>query len=316
MPSAILVAITGWPPKEWHERFRALAPARDFRMWPGHVGDPADIVYACAWKPPAGLLKGFPNLKVIFSLGAGVDHIVADPALPAVPVVRIVDPDLTMRMTEYVVLHTLMHHRRLRLYDHQQSQQLWLDHPQPAASEIHVGVMGLGVIGRDAALALARIGFKVAGWSRTAKSIPGIETFAGSDGLDAFLARTEILVCVLPHTPATDGLLNFDLFRKLKRDGAAGGAFLINAARGRLQVDDDIIAALDQGVLAAASLDVFPTEPLPATSPMWTHPKITITPHNAGYSDPRSLVINVLQQIERFERGESLQNVIDRKAGY
>ena len=316
MPAATLIAITDWSPKEWHERFRALAPARDIRVWPDGVGDPADIAYACAWRPPPGLLKGFPNLQVIFSLGAGVDHIVTDPALPAVPVVRIVDPDLTMRMTEYVALHALMHHRRLRLYDDQQRRRLWLDHPQPAASEVNVGVMGLGVLGRDAVLALHRIGFNVAGWSRTAKEIPGIETFAGADGLDAFLARTEILVCLVPHTPATDGLLNLPLLRKLKRDGAAGGAFLINAARGRVQVDADIIAALDQGVLAGASLDVFPTEPLPTTSPLWTHPKITITPHNAGYSDPRSLAINVLQQIERFERGESLQNVIDRNAGY
>jgi glyoxylate/hydroxypyruvate reductase A len=316
VPSATLIAITDWSPTEWHERFRALAPKRDIRVWPDGVGDAADIVYACAWRPPPGLLRGFPNLKVIFSLGAGVDHIVTDPELPAVPVVRIVDHDLTMRMTEYVVLHALMHHRRLRLYDHQQRQRLWLDHPQPAASEVNVGVMGLGAIGSDAALALKRIGFNVAGWSRTAKAIAGIATYAGADGLDAFLARTEILVCVLPHTPATDGLLNCQLFRKLKRDGAAGGAFLINAGRGRLQVDADIIAALDEGVLAGVSLDVFPTEPLSATSPLWAHPKITITPHNAGFSDPRSLAINVLQQIERFERGESLQNVIDRSAGY
>ena len=263
MPSAILIAITDWNPKEWHERFRALAPARDFQVWPDRVGDPADIAYACAWRPPPGLLKGFPNLKVIFSLGAGVDHIVTDPALPAVPVVRIVDPDLTMRMTEYVVLHALMHHRRLRLYDDQQRRRLWLDHPQPAASEVNVGVMGLGVLGRDAVLALNRIGFNVAGWSRTAKQIPGIETYAGADGLDAFLARTEILICLVPHTPATDGLLNLQLLRKLKRDGAAGGAFLINAARGRVQVDADIIAALDAGVLAGASLDVFPPNRCP-----------------------------------------------------
>ena len=260
--------------------------------------------------------RDFPNLKAIFSLGAGVDHLVTDPALPPVPVVRIVDPDLTMRMTEYVVLHALIHHRRLRLYDDQQRHRLWLDYPQPAATEVNAGVMGLGVLGRDSALALARVGFRVAGWSRIAKDIPGIETFAGDAGLDRFLARTEILVCLLPHTPATDRMLNLTLFRKLKRDGACGGAFLINAARGRLQVDADIIAALDEGTLAGASLDVFPTEPLPATSPLWSHPKVTITPHNAGYSDPRALAVNVLNQIERFERGEPLANVIDRSAGY
>jgi glyoxylate/hydroxypyruvate reductase A len=316
MPPAILIAITDWDPKEWHKRFRALAPARDIRVWPHGVGDPAGISYACAWKPPPGLLAGFPDLEAIFSLGAGVDHLMTDPELPQVPVVRIVDPDLTMRMTEYVVLHALIHHRRLRLYDEQQRRRLWLDHQQPAAGEVTVGVMGLGVLGRDSALALSRIGFNVAGWSRTAKEIPGIKTFAGADGLDPFLARTEILVCLLPHTPATDGILNFDLFRKLKRDGAAGGAFLVNAGRGRLQVDADIISALDAGVLSGASLDVFPIEPLPTTSPLWMHPKVTITPHNAGYSDPRALAVNVLEQIERFERGEPLANVIDRRAGY
>jgi glyoxylate/hydroxypyruvate reductase A len=232
-----------------------------------------------------------------------------------VPVVRIVDPNLTMRMTEYVALHVLMHHRRLRLYDAQQRQRLWRDHHQPAASEVAVGIMGLGVLGRDAAAMLVRLGFRVAGWSRSATSLPGVETFHG-DGLDAFLARTEILVCLLPATPATEGILNLSLLRKLKRDGALGGAYLINAGRGRLQVDADILAALDQGVLAGASLDVFPTEPLPADNPLWGHPAVTITPHNAAESDPQAITQNVVEQIARFERGEALDNVIDRRHGY
>jgi glyoxylate/hydroxypyruvate reductase A len=315
-PSAILLAITGWNPADWDTRLRAAAPDRDVRSWPDRVGEPADIAYACAWKAPPGLLAEFPNLKVAFSLGAGVDHLVGDPTLPAVPVVRIVDPDLTMRMTEYVALHVLMHHRRVRLYDRQQRQRLWRDHHQPAARDVTVGVMGLGVLGRDAAAALGRLGFRVAGWSRTAKSLTGVETFHGADGLDRFLARTEILVCLLPHTPATTGILNLSLLRKLKRDGALGGAYLINAGRGALQIDADIIAALDEGALAAASLDVFATEPLPADSPLWAHPNVTITPHNAAESDPRALLAGVLDQIARFERGEPLENVVDRRLGY
>jgi glyoxylate/hydroxypyruvate reductase len=313
---AVLLAVTGLDPSSWEQRFRALAPRRDIRLWPDRRGDPAAIAYACAWHAPRGVLAGFPNLRAIFSLGAGVDHILTDPTLPPVPVVRIVDPDLTMRMTEYVLLHVLLHHRRQRLYDAQQRGRIWHEHEQPPANAVAVGVMGLGVLGRDAAHALARIGFRTAGWSRTPKTLPGIETFHGSDGLDAFLQRTEILVCLLPATPVTLGILRLKLLRKLKRDGAAGGAYLINAGRGALQVDADILAALDEGSLAGATLDVFADEPLPETSPLWAHPNITITPHNAAASDPRALVANILRQIERLERGLPLEHVIDHAAGY
>src|SRR5262245_575195 len=314
--TAILLAITGMDPVPWHPRFGAPAPARDIRLWPDQLGDPADIAYACVWHAPRGLLATLPRLKIIFSLGAGVDHLMGDPALPAVPIVRIVDPDLTMRMTEYVVLHVLLHHRRQRTYDAQQRDRRWYEHEQPPASEVAVGVMGLGELGRDAAQVLARLGFRVAGWSRSARTLPGVECFHGEAGLDAFLHRTEILVCLLPATAATAGILRRDLLRKLKRDGAAGGAFLINAGRGALQVDADILAALDDGTLAGASLDVFPTEPLPAASPLWTHPGVTITPHNAAAIRPQALVANALAQVERFEAGAAPTHVGDRAAGY
>ena len=314
--SAILLVMPEWDPAEWQRRFRALAPRRDIRIWPDHIGDPAEIAYACAWKPPSGLLARFPRLKAIFSLGAGVDHLIGDSQLPAVPIVRVVDRDLTARMTEYVVLHVLLHHRRLRLYQVQQREHVWHEHAQPAASEVAVGILGLGVLGRDAAQVLARIGFRVAGWSRSEKSLPGIETFYGDKGLEAFLARTEILICLLPHTRATEAILNLRLLRKLQHNGALGGAYLINAGRGKLQLDADILVALDEGALAGASLDVFPTEPLPRESPLWAHPNVIITPHNAAVSDPRALVKNVLAQIERFERGLPLEHVIDRAAGY
>jgi glyoxylate/hydroxypyruvate reductase A len=313
---AIVLAVTGVDPASWEERFRALAPQRELRFWPDRRGDAADVAYACVWQAPRGALAGFPKLKAVFSLGAGVDHIVNDPTVPAVPIVRIVDPDLTMRMTEYVVLHVLMHHRRLRLYDAQQQARHWFEHPQPPASEVAVGVMGLGVLGAAAARALAALGFRTGGWSRTAKTLAGIETFHGSEGLAAFLRRTEMLVCLLPATPVTLGILRLKLFRALKRDGAAGGAYLINAGRGALQVDADILTALDDGTLAGASLDVFAIEPLPVESPFWHHPKVTITPHNAAASDPKALVANILHQIERFEAGQPLEHVIDRKAGY
>lgn len=316
MSSALLIAIQGWDVAPWIERFRARAVGRDIRVWPDSIGSPEDIAYAAAWKPPHGLLREFPNLKAVFSLGAGVDHLTGDVTMPNVPIARIVDRDLTHRMTEYVVMHTLMFHRKQRLYDQQQREKVWYEHEQAAAKDVAVGIMGLGELGLDAMSALRWIGFDVAGWSRTPKEIDGVQTFHGAVGLDAFLMRTEILVVLLPHTPATEGILNISLFRKLKRKGAAGGAYLINAGRGKLQIDQDILNALDEGVLAGAALDVFPTEPLPATSPLWKHPKVSVSPHNAAVSDPKALVENVLQQIESFEAGLPLENVIDRAAGY
>jgi glyoxylate/hydroxypyruvate reductase A len=314
--NAILIAVTGPEPEAWVRRFRALAPHRDLRVFPDRLGDLGDVAYACVWKAPPGILKPCSNLKAIFSIGAGVDHIFTDPDLPEVPVVRIVDDDLTMRMGEYVVLHVLMHHRFQRAYDAQQRERLWRENRQPAASAVTVGIMGLGVLGRHAADLLRHIGYNVAGWSRTPQALAGIATFHGSSGLDGFLATTDILVCLLPRTPETTGLIDLTLLRKLKRDGPLGGPYLINAGRGSTQVEKDILAALDDGTLAGATLDVFEAEPLSPQSPLWTHPKVTITPHNAAASAPGALVKNMLAQIERFEAGGQLQNVVDRKRGY
>lgn len=314
--SAILVAVNGPQRDEWVAALREHAGGRDICVWPDAIGDAAAIGYACVWLPPHGLLAGFSNLMAIVNLGAGVDHLLADPKLPSVPMARVAHPDLTARVTGYVVLHVLMHYRRQRLYEAQQRERCWQAHDQPATSEVGVGVMGLGVIGREVSAALARLGFSVAGWSRTPKSMPAMETFHGKAGLDSFLARTEILVCLLPRTRETEGLLNLALFRKLKRDGAAGGAFLINAGRGPLQIDADIVTALDEGALAGATLDVFPQEPLPPQSPLWTHPKVAVTPHNAGDISPRVFAPHVIAQIERFERGLPLENAVDRDRGY
>ena len=311
MPSALAVVVDGPDAAAWLDRFRGLARGRDIRAWPDALGNVNDIAFACVWRAPHGVLAGFPNLLAIFNLGAGVDHVLADPSLPHVPLGRAVHPDLTMRMTEYVVLHVLMHHRHQRIYDAQQRERVWRGHPQPAAAAVTVGVMGLGVIGAEIAAVLKRIGFRVAGWSRSERRLPGIACFHGEAGREPFLAQSEILVCVLPSTPETNGILNLGLFRKLNRDGPLGGAYLINAGRGRLQVDADIIAALDEDSLAGATLDVFP-----AGSPLWLHPKVTITPHNAGDLDPAALVADVLAQIDRIERGLPLEHTVDRCVGY
>jgi glyoxylate/hydroxypyruvate reductase A len=221
---AILVAVDGPHAGEWAQLFRAQPGNRHVYCWPDDVGGPEEIAYACVWRPPSGLLGTFPNLRMIVNLGAGADSLLADPSLPDVPIVRAAHPDLSMRVTEYVVLHTLRYHRRQPLYDAQQRERVWRVHPQPAASEVAVGVMGLGVIGSEAACVLARIGFQVAGWSLSPKHVDNVEVFHGAEGFDPFLARTEILICLLPFTNATRGILNRKLFAKLKRNGAAGGA--------------------------------------------------------------------------------------------
>lgn len=311
----VLVAVKGWDPGHWVDALRARAPGRTVAVAP-EAGDPAAVRYALVWKPQPGYLAGFPNLEVIFSLGAGVDHLTSDPALPDRPIVRIVDPDLTMRMTEWVVLQVLMHHRKQRAYDRFQAERRWRQLDQPAAKDVRVGIMGLGVLGADAARALAGLGFQVSGWSRTAKRLPGIATFAGAGELPAFLARTDILVVLLPLTEDTRGLLDGALIDGLARDGRLGGPVLINAGRGGLQDEPAIDAALRDGRLAGASLDVFATEPLPADSPLWTAPNLTVTPHVAAESDPVALSDYVLTMIEGYERGEGLRNTVDRARGY
>ncbi len=242
----------------------------------------------------------------------------ADTALPAgVPIVRVVDPDLTGRMGEWVVLHVLMHHRQQRLYDFQQYEKIWAEDPaQPAARDVRVGVMGLGEMGADAVRKLQVLGFDVAGWSRTARTLPGCPTFAGTEGLGPFLARTQILIVLLPLTPDTRGLLDRPVFEQLARDSAVGGPVLINAGRGGLQNEAAILACLEDGTLRAATLDVFETEPLPQSSPLWHHPAVTVTPHNAAVSAPPAVAAAIAAQIRAHEAGEDFRHVVDRRAGY
>lgn len=311
----LLIAMTGWHVEDWRQRFQALLPELPVVV----LGEPFDrraVHYVASWKHPEGSLAGLPNLDAIFSLGAGVDHLFADSRLPDVPIARVVDPDLTTRMSEYVVLHCLMHLRQQRRYDRQQREGIWDDdRHQPAARSVRVGIMGLGELGLDAARKLQVIGFDVAGWSRSPKSIEGLESFAGEDGLVAFLARTDILVCLLPLTPDTRGSLNARLFSGLAQDGRLG-PFLINAGRGGLQVEADILAALDAGTLKGATLDVFESEPLPADSPLWSHPAVTVTPHNAAMSEPEAVATLIAAQIRRLQAGEPLEHAVDPAKGY
>jgi glyoxylate/hydroxypyruvate reductase len=299
----------------WRDRMRVFLPGR--RIVTAKELDRAGVAYALSWRHAPGALAGLPNLRAIFSLGAGVDHMFRDPLLPDAPIVRVVDEDLTNRMSEWVVLHALLHLRQQRLYDQRQADRHWEeDLEQPAAKDVRVGLMGLGALGLDAARKLKAIGFDVAGWSRTPKTIDRLACFHGADGLDAMLARTDILIALLPLTRETRGVLNARLFAKLARDGRLGGPILVNAGRGDLQIETDIVVALDSGMLKAASLDVFETEPLAKDSPLWRRRNVFVSPHSAALSEPGAVARAIAAQIESFERGEPLKNVVDRAREY
>jgi glyoxylate/hydroxypyruvate reductase A len=313
---SVLVAITGWDVAHWVERFQRLLPGRTIVALGGDY-DPESIHYAVSWKHPAGSLSQLPNLRAIFSLGAGVDHLLNDPHLPDVPVTRVVDADLTARMSEYVVMHALMVLRQQRRYQKQQAETLWLDdRDQPAAQDVRVGVMGLGVLGRDALHKLQVMGFTVSGWSRSAHRIDGVTCFSGGEGLKPFLAQTDILVVLLPLTPDTRGMINADVLRGLSQNGALHKPVLINAGRGGLQKETDILACLEDGSLGEAILDVFETEPLPVDSPLWSHPRVVVSPHNAAMSAPDAIGQLVARQIGRMEQGQPLLHLVEIKRGY
>ena len=314
--SAFVFVTPTWDPAPWAEAMRNAAPALDVRIWP-EAGDVRDIRYAACWLPPANVVKSFPNLQVIFSLGAGVDAILSDPTLPThVPIVRVNDDDLTNRMSEFIVMHVLMHHRQQLRLSKNQRESVWDAFSQHAAKDMVVGIMGFGVLGQDAAQKLRVMGFQVRGWSRTEKHIDGVESFAGGAQLDDFLSGTDILVSLLPATKETDGIINRSLISKLSRKGPFAAPVLINAGRGRQQDEDDILACLDDGSLYAASLDVFRSEPLPAASRFWNHPKVMISPHTAADSDPATICTYIARQIVAHESGKILQNQIDIASGY
>lgn len=308
----ILLSVTGYDPSKWREQ---LERGHDVVTEPAGAADPS-IDYAVVWKQPHGVLAKLPNLKAIFSVGAGVDHILSDDQLPDVPIARVVAQNLTQHMVEYVIWRVMDHHRQGATYRAQQARKIWDEPQQPTADEVAVGIMGLGELGRAAAAALLPHGFVVNGWTRTPRPMAGVNGFAGSAGLAPFLAATDILVVLLPHTPATEGIIDYELLRGLRRDNRLGGAVLINAGRGKLQKEDDILRALDDGTLKEASLDVFAEEPLPQESRLWQHPRVFVTPHAAATSDPRHLAPPILQQIERMERGEPLLHLVDRANGY
>ena len=308
---AILFYSTVDSAARWRGELLRRRPEREFRIWPD-IGDPAAIDYAIVWRPPPGLLASLPRLKLILSLGAGVDHLLSDPHLPRhVPVVRLVDPHLVDAMSEFVALGVLRLHRQDFDYLAQQRARQWRERDQKNAGERPVGILGFGTIGQAAGRKLKALGFPVAGWSRSPRQIEGFSTYDGANGFDAFLAVSEILVCLLPLTPETEGILNAATFAGLPR-----GAGLVNAGRGGHLVEADLIPALDGGQLSGAVLDVFREEPLPPDHAFWRHPRILVTPHIAGVTNPSTAAPIMIDAIRRFEAGEPVPNVVDPARGY
>ena len=279
MKSGILVDIKFDYPTMYQCLGNAL-PERDIINWKDEANRPDDlskIDYALVWEPDEGLLTSMPDLKVMFSLGAGVDHMMRDKSLPDLPLVRFVDESLTSRMSEWVCLQCLLHLRKHPAYSRQQAQKTWSELDQPDASALRVGVMGLGVLGQDAVAKLKVLGFELNGWSKTKKDLDGVSCYGG-DEMDEFLAKSDILVGLLPLTKETSGIFNRTLFAKLPSTTPLGGPIFINAGRGKSQIDVDIVNALQTGLLQGVSLDVFEEEPLPGNSPIMADGKCVYHP--------------------------------------
>lgn len=312
---SIVVLVDGWDPAPWVKALKAVFPEEQIEAYPD-IKDVQAVDYVLVWSPQSGVLDAFPNLKALLSLGAGVDHLLGGDTLPAVPIARVVDPDLTSRMTEWVVAQVLLHHRQHLQYMQQQHCHKWRELSQPLASEVQVGLMGLGELGRDAAGLLHSLGFALRGWSRTPKKLANVACFNGADQLDVFLSGTDILVCLLPLTPDTKGLIDLSLLKKLRKNGPLGGPVFLNAGRGRIHVEADIVSALQNGVLKAASLDVFEVEPLPKDSPLWELDNVIITPHVAAVSNPKVLSHLIARQVRTHQDGGELDYLVDVTRGY
>jgi glyoxylate/hydroxypyruvate reductase A len=275
--------------------------------------DPADVdILVYAPNGPITDLAPYTGVAAIQCVWAGVETLLDNPTLPEGPVLlRMVEPGLTVGMTDYVVGNVMRVHLGIDGHKANQAQRIWSEDNPPLSSDRHVGIVGLGALGRDAAEKLVGLGFQVSGWSRSAKHIDGVRSLHGPEGFETLLADADVLVLLAPLTAETEDMFDAAAFGKMKR-----GAHVINAARGQLIVDEALLAALDSGQVGGATLDVFRTEPLPQDHPYWEHPSVTITPHIASVTRRDTAMAVVAEQIRRFERGEPFENIVDRESGY
>ncbi len=299
------------PADTWLNAFATLMPELEVRVWP-ECGKREDIQFTLCSRLPHGEYPTFPNLKFVCSMSVGLEPLLDDPTLPKhLPIIRSVNPQRSATMAEYVVFHVLRYFRRVPEYEAQQRAKIWKMLPQADAADMRIGILGLGTLGRTVAEKLRLFHFDVAGWTRTPHQHDGIANFVGPEGLRPFLQRSDILICLLPLTPQTDSLLDAAAFAALPK-----GAYFINVARGEHVVDADLLAALDSGHLAAATLDPFRDEPLPPDSPYWSHPKVTVTPHNSCQGPAKYGAPDIVENIRRALDGRPLLNVADRAIGY
>lgn len=296
--------------QRWSTAIQAGLPELDVVPW--EPGTPeTDARYAAVWSPPNDFFKSQRQLEAIFNLGAGVDHLLTLPSLPDIPLLRLEDAGMAPQMAEYVIHHLSWLSRGFQTYEANQREANWAPLAATRYADWPVGVMGLGKLGAQVAQTVARLGYPVAGWARSPREIEDIDVFHGAGQFDAFLARTRVLVNLLPLTPDTAGIINTDLLKRLR-----AGAVVINIARGRHVVDEDLLAALDSGHVQAAVLDVFNQEPLPADHPYWSHPGVRITPHVAAVTLESHAIEQIGERIGRLERGEAVTGVVSRETGY
>ncbi len=308
---ALLIKAGRDPAENWIKAIAAELPELDMRVWPD-AGDRAEVEFIIANQMPPGEFASFPNLKFVASTSAGVDRLLNDPDFPAhVPIIRSINTQRTATMCAWVCYQVIGHHRRFNEYRENQPGKIWEHLRYASPDKVGIGIMGLGTLGGTAARALRGLMYDVAGWSRSPKSMDGIKCFAGSGEFGAFLARSHILVSMLPGTAETNDLLNRETLALLP-----AGAYFVNCGRGNVIDEDALIAAMDQGHIAGAALDVFKTEPLPEDHPFWSHPKITLTPHYSSNGIARHGIAVVVENIRRVRAGQPLADVVDKQAGY
>ena len=295
--------------KKWIDVFKKLMPNWKIQSLK-NITNYNLIDTALVWNHPRGVLKKFENLKLICSLGAGVDHLLSDPYIPkGVKITRIVDPLLSFSMSNYIIMAVLFYQRRFDKYNDDQKNKIW-DHDSNPEINLTIGILGIGKLGKDAAIKLKNMGFEVYGYSKSSKNIKGVKCFFG-DEIKHFLEKINVLVCTVPYTSETDNLLSKKLFNKLKKP-----TYLINVARGKVQNENDIITSIDKGILTGAFLDVFEKEPLPSSSLLWSHKKIKITPHIASVTNAEAGAKQIIENYERNLKKIKLINEVDIKKGY
>lgn len=308
---ALLLKAGREPAETWIEAFNALMPELEIRVWPD-CGKREDIQFTLCSRLPHGEYPTFPNLKFVCSMSVGLEPLLEDPSLPKdIPIIRSVNPQRAATMSEYVTFHVLRYFRRFPEYQAQQTAKIWKMLPQADAADVRVGILGLGTLGRAVAEKLRLFRFDVAGWTRTPHNHDGIANFVGPEGFHPFLQRTDILICLLPLTPQTENILDAAAFAAMPR-----GAYFINVARGEHVVDEALLAALDSGHLAGTTIDPFREEPLPQSDPYWTHPKVTVTPHNSCQGLAKYGAPDIVENIRRARDGRPLLHVADRTFGY